>query len=99
MRENRVDVPNFKAVAAPNRVQALPTSDLNNITTVAKVLSRLCKPEKFGFGSVPPPLPLTSKAPPIKSRVYRSGMIYIRIYLRKQVTRDCLTCLRNSAQE
>lgn len=59
MRENRVDVPNFKAVAAPNRVQALPTSDLNNITTVAKVLSRLCKPEKFGFGSVPPPLPLT----------------------------------------
>lgn len=59
MRENRVDVPNFKAVAAPNRVQALPTSDLNNITTVAKVLSRLCKPEKFGFGSVPSPLPLT----------------------------------------
>ncbi len=48
-----MDVPNLKAVAAPSRVQALPTSDLNNITTAAEALSHSCKPEKFGSASVP----------------------------------------------
>lgn len=51
MVTNCVDVPNFKAVAAPIRVQALPTSDLNSITTVYVALLCSYKPKKFGSGS------------------------------------------------
>lgn len=39
MLKSRVDVPNLKAVAAPIRVQALPTSDLNSITTICNVMA------------------------------------------------------------
>ena len=67
--ENSADVPNFKAVAAPIRVQALPASDLNNITTACTALSISYKPEKvwlrFSSASAPSST-LTPQAPPIE---------------------------------
>lgn len=63
MVTNRVDVPNFKAVAAPIRVQALPTSDLNSITTVYVAFLCSYKPKKVWFCFIPPPPPFQHQPP------------------------------------